>query len=257
MAATAWYYYITKFIEFADTFFFLARKKFDHISSLHVIHHGLMPMSVWWGMKYAPGGHSSFFGFINSFVHIPMYLYYGLSAIGPQMNKYLFWKKYMTSLQMVGPPISLIDFFSLSFCCCRCFLSCLQMPDFRPFVTNMQTHSRSVATDTPVERLFHSSLSHCIPGLMVFLFFSPNPRSSSWLFSCTRSSSCSETVTIRKDSCTGSVRMPSFSGSCSGTSSKRRIWSRNRMLVRKRKTGSAQKMDHNLPARPLSRCSVS
>jgi hypothetical protein len=101
MASVAWYYYITKFIEFADTFFFLARKKFDHISTLHVIHHGVMPMSVWWGMKYAPGGHSSFFGFINSFVHIPMYLYYGLSAIGPHMNKYLFWKKYMTSLQMV------------------------------------------------------------------------------------------------------------------------------------------------------------
>ena len=101
MAETAWYYYMTKFVEFADTFFFLARKKLDHISSLHVIHHGLMPMSVWWGMKYAPGGHSSFFGFINSFVHIPMYLYYGLSAIGPHMSKYLFWKKYMTSLQMV------------------------------------------------------------------------------------------------------------------------------------------------------------
>ena len=104
MASVAWYYYITKFVEFADTFFFLARKKFDHISTLHVIHHGIMPMSVWWGMKYAPGGHSSFFGFINSFVHIPMYLYYGLSAIGPQMSKYLFWKKYMTSLQMVRLP---------------------------------------------------------------------------------------------------------------------------------------------------------
>lgn len=102
MASSAYYYYITKFVEFVDTFFFLARKKFDHISTLHVIHHGIMPMSVWWGMKYAPGGHSSFFGFINSFVHIPMYLYYGLSAIGPQMNKYLFWKKYMTSLQMVS-----------------------------------------------------------------------------------------------------------------------------------------------------------
>ena len=102
MASSAYFYYITKFVEFADTFFFLARKKFDHISTLHVIHHGIMPMSVWWGMKYAPGGHSSFFGFINSFVHIPMYLYYGLSAIGPHMNKYLFWKKYMTSLQMVS-----------------------------------------------------------------------------------------------------------------------------------------------------------
>ena len=61
-------------------------------------------------MKYAPGGHSSFFGFINSFVHIPMYLYYGLAAIGPHMNKYLFWKKYMTSLQMVRHCFILCNF---------------------------------------------------------------------------------------------------------------------------------------------------
>lgn len=44
MAKTAWLYYITKFIEFTDTFFFIARKKFSHISTLHVIHHGIMPM---------------------------------------------------------------------------------------------------------------------------------------------------------------------------------------------------------------------
>lgn len=115
MARSAWYYYITKFIEFVDTFFFVARKKFSHISTLHVIHHGIMPMSVWWGMKYAPGGHSSFFGFINSFVHIPMYLYYGLSAIGPHMNKYLFWKKYMTSLQMIQFVAIFVHSFQLLF----------------------------------------------------------------------------------------------------------------------------------------------
>ena len=75
-------------------------KRSPRLNSTH--YDSLSLFSVWWGMKYAPGGHSSFFGFINSFVHIPMYLYYGLSAIGPHMNKYLFWKKYMTSLQMVS-----------------------------------------------------------------------------------------------------------------------------------------------------------
>lgn len=60
-----------------------------------------MLCSVWWGMKFVPGGHATFFGFLNSFVHIPMYLYYFLAAWGPHMNKYLFWKKYMTAFQMV------------------------------------------------------------------------------------------------------------------------------------------------------------
>lgn len=116
----AYIYYLSKFVEFSDTIFFVLRKKFDHISRLHVIHHGIMPMryglilhqfpstfnflpySVWWGMKFVPGGHATFFGFLNSFVHIPMYLYYFLAAFGPHMNKYLFWKKYMTAFQMVS-----------------------------------------------------------------------------------------------------------------------------------------------------------
>lgn len=55
MASTAYWYYITKFIEFADTIFFVLRKKEDHITNLHVIHHGVMPMSVWWGIKFTPG----------------------------------------------------------------------------------------------------------------------------------------------------------------------------------------------------------
>lgn len=33
-----------------------------------------------------------------------MYFYYGMSSIGPHMSKYLFWKKYMTLVQMVGDP---------------------------------------------------------------------------------------------------------------------------------------------------------
>lgn len=36
-------------------FFFVLRKKNEHISTLHVIHHGIMPMSVWFGVKFTPG----------------------------------------------------------------------------------------------------------------------------------------------------------------------------------------------------------
>jgi hypothetical protein len=48
------------------------------------------------------GGHSTFFGFINTFVHIVMYTYYLLAALGPHYQKYLWWKKYLTTFQMVS-----------------------------------------------------------------------------------------------------------------------------------------------------------
>ena len=101
MAEIGWYFYITKFIEFADTIFFILRKKDSQISSLHVFHHSLVPITLWFGIKYGAGGYNSIFAFLNSFVHIWMYLYYGLSALGPAFQKYLWWKKYLTMLQMV------------------------------------------------------------------------------------------------------------------------------------------------------------
>lgn len=94
MASGCWWYYFSKFTEFFDTIFFVMRKRYDQVSTLHVIHHGIMPVSVWWGVKFTPGGHSSFFGFLNTFVHIIMYTYYMLAAMGPKVQKYLWWKKY-------------------------------------------------------------------------------------------------------------------------------------------------------------------
>nr|XP_026485761.1 elongation of very long chain fatty acids protein AAEL008004-like [Vanessa tameamea]XP_026485763.1 elongation of very long chain fatty acids protein AAEL008004-like [Vanessa tameamea] len=101
MANTCWWYYFSKFTEFFDTLFFVLRKKNEHVSMLHVIHHGIMPMSVWFGLKFAPGGHSTFFALLNTFVHIVMYFYYMVSAMGPKYQKYIWWKKYLTAFQMV------------------------------------------------------------------------------------------------------------------------------------------------------------
>lgn len=53
-------------------------------------------------MKFVSGGHGTLLGFINSFIHIIMYAYYLLSAMGPKVQKYLWWKKYITILQIVS-----------------------------------------------------------------------------------------------------------------------------------------------------------
>lgn len=38
---------------------------------------------------------------LNCFVHTVMYTYYMLSAFGERVRRYLWWKKYVTVLQMV------------------------------------------------------------------------------------------------------------------------------------------------------------
>ena len=58
-------------------------------------------MSVWPGARWVPGGHSTFFGLLNTFVHFFMYFYYMMAAMGPQYQKYIWWKRHMTNLQMI------------------------------------------------------------------------------------------------------------------------------------------------------------
>lgn len=100
-AATAVYiYFLAKLTELLDTVFFVLRKKDSQITFLHLYHHTVMPMISWGASKYYPGGHGTLIGFINSFVHILMYTYYLLAALLPQYQQYLWWKKYITTLQM-------------------------------------------------------------------------------------------------------------------------------------------------------------
>ncbi|XP_053649694.2 very long chain fatty acid elongase 7-like [Cherax quadricarinatus] len=116
--ATYWYYF-SKFVDFLDTVFFVLGKKYEHISLLHVVHHSLMPVSMWFGVRYQPGGHSTLMGFLNSFVHTVMYLYYLLAALGPRVRPYLWWKKYLTTLQMLQFIAIMIHSVQLAFIECK------------------------------------------------------------------------------------------------------------------------------------------
>uniref|UniRef100_A0AAY4BG72 Elongation of very long chain fatty acids protein n=1 Tax=Denticeps clupeoides TaxID=299321 RepID=A0AAY4BG72_9TELE len=102
MASVCWWFFFSKVIELSDTLFFILRKKNNQLTFLHVYHHGTMIFNWWAGVKYVAGGQSFFIGLLNTFVHIVMYSYYGLAALGPHMQKYLWWKRYLTSLQLVS-----------------------------------------------------------------------------------------------------------------------------------------------------------
>lgn len=47
----AWLFYMSKFLDMFDSFFFVAKKKNTHLSFLHVYHHGIMPLECWFGAK--------------------------------------------------------------------------------------------------------------------------------------------------------------------------------------------------------------
>ncbi|XP_075971071.1 very long chain fatty acid elongase 7-like [Anticarsia gemmatalis] len=103
------YYLMAKVSELLDTVFFVLRKKDRQLSFLHIYHHTLMIIVTWTALKYEPTIHLLFLGVVNSFIHVIMYAYYGLSSF-PAMSKYLWWKKYITSLQLVQFVMVMIQF---------------------------------------------------------------------------------------------------------------------------------------------------
>lgn len=100
MASVLYVYFIVKIVDLLDTVIFALRKKSNQITFLHVFHHFSMVCNAWAGVKYVAGGQTFFLAMLNSFVHVIMYSYYGFSAMGPAVQKYLWWKKYLTQLQL-------------------------------------------------------------------------------------------------------------------------------------------------------------
>lgn len=97
----SWLYFMSKLIDLLDTVFFVMRKKQSHITFLHVYHHAMMVFCTWTFLRYFKGEQGIFIGLLNSLVHVVMYSYYFLAALGPEIQKYLWWKKYITKFQLL------------------------------------------------------------------------------------------------------------------------------------------------------------
>ncbi|KAJ8299318.1 hypothetical protein KUTeg_023378 [Tegillarca granosa] len=96
IAKALWWFYFSKLVEMLDTIFFVLRKKNGQISFLHVYHHASM-FPIWWiGVKWVAGGQS----------------------LGPEYQKYLWWKRYLTIMQLTQFFIGMVYAFqSLYFDC--------------------------------------------------------------------------------------------------------------------------------------------
>jgi elongation of very long chain fatty acids protein 4 len=98
----AWFiyvFYVSKFMEFADTLIMLWKGNVHQVSVLHVYHHASIA-PIWWIIaRSAPGGEAYWSAGLNSLVHVFMYMYYCCSALKID-RRYLTWAKYLTMFQM-------------------------------------------------------------------------------------------------------------------------------------------------------------
>lgn len=91
-----WVFYIQKFWEFADTWFFILRRSFRQVTFLHLFHHSSITLVVGFIIPYDFCGDMYLPIFLNALVHVLMYSHYLVTAIGIKS----WWRQYLTSLQL-------------------------------------------------------------------------------------------------------------------------------------------------------------
>ena len=92
-----------------DSLFIILRKRDQQLSFLHIYHHATM-FPLWWiGARYVAGGSSFLGALFNCCVHVVMYSYYAMSAMGDRVKKFLWWKKYLTALQVSEVYLAILE----------------------------------------------------------------------------------------------------------------------------------------------------
>ena len=89
-----------------ETGIFVLRKKDNQTTALHLYHHVSTFLLAWITLKYNAISPLTFMSFINSFIHIIMYIYYLLAAWEPNVQKVVApkIKRWITIMQMVNSP---------------------------------------------------------------------------------------------------------------------------------------------------------
>lgn len=101
---------LSRVVDFLDTIFFVLRKKQSQITGLHVFHHALVPLVIYLVASFSMTPFSGFLIVMNALVHVVMYSYYFLATY-PSISPYLWWKKYITRIQ-IGQFILALVYFS-------------------------------------------------------------------------------------------------------------------------------------------------
>lgn len=90
-------FYIQKFWEFLDTWFFILRKSFRQVTFLHLFHHSSITLVVGFILRFDFAGDVYLPIVLNSFIHVLMYSHYLVTSLGMKS----WWSQYLTSLQLI------------------------------------------------------------------------------------------------------------------------------------------------------------
>lgn len=92
-----WLFYISKVLDFADTFFIIVKKNWKQLSFLHVYHHVTIFSVYWLNLNIGYDGDIYLTILLNGGVHTVMYLYYFVS-----MHTRQIWLKSSVTLMQLG-----------------------------------------------------------------------------------------------------------------------------------------------------------
>jgi len=97
LANLLWLFYMSKILDFFDTFFIILAKDWKRLSFLHVYHHITIFLMYWLNLNVGYDGDIYLTIVLNGFIHTIMYDYYFMAMHTPD----IWWKKYLTSMQMI------------------------------------------------------------------------------------------------------------------------------------------------------------
>ena len=97
VAKVLWLFYMSKVLDFMDTFFIVMKKNWKQLTFLHVYHHSTIFAFYWLNLNAGYDGDIFLPIILNGAIHTVMYTYYFVSL----HTRDIWWKKYLTMCQMV------------------------------------------------------------------------------------------------------------------------------------------------------------
>ena len=90
-------FYLSKILDFMDTFFIIAEQRWKQLSFLHVYHHFSIFLFYWLNLNVGYDADVYLTIVLNGLIHTVMYTYYFVSL---HMDKKIWWKSFLTLSQM-------------------------------------------------------------------------------------------------------------------------------------------------------------